>query len=155
MVFCIPYTLGALLYLLLRNYLRYNVNEKAHRAFAPLTFEEMFASLIIGSIGGDCGRMEPLEIEMDKKATALPTSGPNHFSSFYALLGFSPEDFDTNGEDINMEFPLSDKKYSKLTLDQAYSERTQKKRKGGGQNGKKCVLVVASGFLLLSLTCSP
>ena len=140
-VLCIPYTLGALLYLLLRNYLRYNVNEKAHRAFAPLTFEEMFASLIIGSIGGDCGRMEPLEIEMDKKATALPTSRSesNHFNRFHAMLGFSPEDFDTNEEDINMEFPLSDKKYAKLTLDQAYSERTQKKRKGGEQSGKKYV----------------
>lgn len=136
MVLCIPYTLGALLYLLLRNYLRYNVNEKAHRAFAPLTFEEMFASLIIGSIGGDCGRMESLEIEMDKKATALPTSRSesNHFNRFHAMLGFSPEDFDTNEEDINMEFPLSDKKYAKLTLDQAYSERTQKKRKGGEQS---------------------
>ena len=120
--------------------MRYNINVKSHWGFAPLTFEELCVSLLVGRSTSSSRRcMEPLEVEIDKSKSALSTydspglQGERSFSPFLSFLGFSAEEF--NGMDIvsndnHLEFPLSDgKKYPKVKIDEAYNSRT-KKRKG-------------------------
>jgi len=137
-ILCLPYLLGSLLFLIFRNYLRYNINYKSHWGYAPLTFEELCVSLLSGSATSCCSRrcMEPLEVEIEKSSPELSmydsrVQGKSSFNIFLSLLGFSAEEFDgkdTVLNDNHLEFPLSDgKKYPKLKAEEAYNRRTKKR----------------------------
>lgn len=130
---CLPYSLGLLLFLIFRNYLRYNINDKSHWGYTPLTFEELCVSLLSGR-ATSC--MEPLEVEIEKSSSELSmydsrSQGQSSFNAFLSLLGFSAEEFDGRDAALNdnhLEFPLSDgKKHPKLKIEEAYNRRTKKR----------------------------
>ena len=110
------YIVAGVLALLLRNYIKYGIDEDFHFGFSPITLKEVFKVLLFGGPGTNI--IKPIKVGTRATKTTRGYNEDDESDMNLHESVFKGEGFKMDGD--HMEFPFSESgRYAKKTLAEA------------------------------------